>query len=155
MAYPYVACVIVRKRATRASRSRKPCVNRGSESKVIAIGSWRERRKNWLEPILQPALAQLSLILIESEGSKWLKSCAIPPYIATNEWQFVISRLGPVRAKLLAKDNSGDYQDFVGKNILLIINSTISFIEENNAGSAAAVLMPKLAPKANVFLKDN
>ncbi|KAJ8748820.1 hypothetical protein K2173_011378 [Erythroxylum novogranatense] len=33
-----------------------------------------------------------------------------------------------------------DYQDFVGILILLIINSTISFIEENNAGNAAAVL---------------
>ncbi|MED6151943.1 hypothetical protein PIB30_087153 [Stylosanthes scabra] len=54
-----------RKRATRASRSRKPGVNRSSGSKVIAIGSQRGRRKNWLEPILQQALAQLSLILIE------------------------------------------------------------------------------------------
>ncbi|MED6150665.1 hypothetical protein PIB30_074631 [Stylosanthes scabra] len=34
------------KRVTRASRSRKPCVNRSSGSKVIAIGSWCERRKN-------------------------------------------------------------------------------------------------------------
>ncbi|MED6151945.1 hypothetical protein PIB30_087155 [Stylosanthes scabra] len=65
MAYPHDAFVIDRKRATRASRSRKPGVNRSSGSKVIAIGSWRGRRKNWLEPILQPALAQLSLILIE------------------------------------------------------------------------------------------
>lgn len=31
---------------------------------------------------------------------------------------------------------------------LLIINSTISFIEENNAGNAAAALMARLAPKA-------
>lgn len=34
---------------------------------------------------------------------------------------------------------------------LLIINSTISFIEENNAGNAAAALMASLAPKAKVF----
>lgn len=33
---------------------------------------------------------------------------------------------------------------------LLIINSTISFIEENNAGNAAAALMARLAPKAKV-----
>ncbi|MED6125967.1 hypothetical protein PIB30_073677 [Stylosanthes scabra] len=59
------------KRATRASRSRKPCVNRSSGLKVIAIGSWCERRKNWLEPILQPALAQLSLILIEKRDEEW------------------------------------------------------------------------------------
>ncbi|XLR60508.1 hypothetical protein S83_011180 [Arachis hypogaea] len=30
------------------------------------------------------------------------------------------------------------------------INSTISFIEENNAGNAAAALMARLAPKAKV-----
>ncbi|KAK2391370.1 plasma membrane ATPase [Trifolium repens] len=46
---------------------------------------------------------------------------------------------------------SGDYQDFVGIIILLIINSTISFIEENNAGNAAAALMARLAPKAKVL----
>ena len=34
---------------------------------------------------------------------------------------------------------------------LLVINSTISFIEENNAGNAAAALMARLAPKAKVF----
>lgn len=32
-----------------------------------------------------------------------------------------------------------------------MINSTISFIEENNAGNAAAALMARLAPKAKVF----
>lgn len=43
-----------------------------------------------------------------------------------------------------------DYHDFVGIIVLLIINSTISFIEENNAGNAAAALMARLAPKAKV-----
>ena len=43
-----------------------------------------------------------------------------------------------------------DWQDFVGIIILLIINSTISFIEENNAGNAAAALMARLAPKGKV-----
>jgi hypothetical protein len=38
----------------------------------------------------------------------------------------------------------------VGIITLLIINSTISFIEENNAGNAAAALMARLAPKAKV-----
>ncbi|KAK2985244.1 hypothetical protein RJ640_015952, partial [Escallonia rubra] len=42
----------------------------------------------------------------------------------------------------------GDYHDFVGILVLLVINSTISFIEENNAGNAAAALMARLAPKA-------
>ncbi|KAM7512174.1 hypothetical protein LguiB_011049 [Lonicera macranthoides] len=46
---------------------------------------------------------------------------------------------------------SADYQDFVGILILLVINSTISFIEENNAGNAAAALMARLAPKAKVL----
>ena len=44
-----------------------------------------------------------------------------------------------------------DWQDFVGIITLLVINSTISFIEENNAGNAAAALMASLAPKAKVW----
>ncbi|XP_044494134.1 plasma membrane ATPase 1-like isoform X2 [Mangifera indica] len=44
-----------------------------------------------------------------------------------------------------------DYHDFVGILVLLLINSTISFIEENNAGNAAAALMARLAPKAKVL----
>lgn len=44
-----------------------------------------------------------------------------------------------------------DWQDFVGIISLLLINSTISFIEENNAGNAAASLMARLAPKAKVL----
>ncbi|KAK0581091.1 hypothetical protein LWI29_009952 [Acer saccharum] len=45
-----------------------------------------------------------------------------------------------------------DYHDFVGIIIWLVINSTISFIEENNAGNAAAALMARLAPKAKSAL---
>lgn len=44
-----------------------------------------------------------------------------------------------------------DWQDFVGIVCLLILNSTISFIEENNAGNAAAALMARLAPKTRVL----
>uniref|UniRef100_A0A7N1A102 Plasma membrane ATPase n=1 Tax=Kalanchoe fedtschenkoi TaxID=63787 RepID=A0A7N1A102_KALFE len=44
-----------------------------------------------------------------------------------------------------------DWQDFLGIMCLLIINSTISFIEENNAGNAAAALMARLAPKTKVL----
>ncbi|KAG6513052.1 hypothetical protein ZIOFF_023359 [Zingiber officinale] len=44
-----------------------------------------------------------------------------------------------------------DWEDFVGIIILLVINSTISFIEENNAGNAAAALMARLAPKTKVL----
>jgi uncharacterized membrane protein len=43
-----------------------------------------------------------------------------------------------------------DWQDFVGIICLLVINSTISFIEENNAGTAAAALMARLAPRTKV-----
>lgn len=46
-----------------------------------------------------------------------------------------------------------DWQDFVGIVVLLIINSTISFIEENNAGNAAAALMAGLAPKTKVVIQ--
>ena len=44
-----------------------------------------------------------------------------------------------------------DWQDFVGIVCLLVINSTISFIEENNAGNAAAALMAGPAPKTKVI----
>ncbi|XP_028751330.1 plasma membrane ATPase 4-like [Neltuma alba] len=44
-----------------------------------------------------------------------------------------------------------DWEDFVGIVCLLLINSTISFIEENNAGNAAAALMASLAPKTKVL----
>ena len=44
-----------------------------------------------------------------------------------------------------------DWEDFIGIITLLLINSTISFIEENNAGNAAAALMARLAPKTKVL----
>ncbi|KAI5076583.1 hypothetical protein GOP47_0008648 [Adiantum capillus-veneris] len=54
---------------------------------------------------------------------------------------------GPVRGKNMPPD----WQDFVGIILLLVINSTVSFLEENNAGNAAAALMAKLAPKTKVL----
>ena len=51
---------------------------------------------------------------------------------------------------LLLQGNKIDYHDFIGITTLLIINSTISFIEENNTGNVAAVLMARLAPKAKL-----
>ncbi|KAF9624388.1 hypothetical protein IFM89_010776 [Coptis chinensis] len=45
-----------------------------------------------------------------------------------------------------------DWQDFVGI-ICLLINSTISFIEENKAGNVGASLMACLARKAKKFLE--
>eukprot|EP00850_Spirogloea_muscicola_P002181 SM000008S22270 [mRNA] locus=s8:700002:707007:- [translate_table: standard] len=44
-----------------------------------------------------------------------------------------------------------DWEDFVGIIILLMVNATLSFYEENNAGKAAAALMANLAPSANVL----
>nr|WNE31611.1 AHA8 [Hordeum vulgare] len=52
---------------------------------------------------------------------------------------------------LRGKSMGVDYHDFVGIVILLVVNSTISFIEENNAGNAAAALMARLAPKAKAL----
>jgi len=43
-----------------------------------------------------------------------------------------------------------DWQDFIGIVLLLIINSTIGFIEERNAGNAVKALMASLAPKGKV-----
>ena len=56
--------------------------------------------------------------------------------------------------RLCSQGRPPDWQDFVGIITLLIINSTISFIEENNAGNAAAALMARLAPKAKVKYED-
>ncbi|PFH48153.1 hypothetical protein AMATHDRAFT_76881 [Amanita thiersii Skay4041] len=43
-----------------------------------------------------------------------------------------------------------DWPDFVGIVVLLLINSTIGFYEERNAGNAVKALMDSLAPKAKV-----
>lgn len=53
--------------------------------------------------------------------------------------------------KLKGKSTPPDWQDFVGILVLLLVNSTISFAEENNAGNAAAALMARLAPKTKVL----
>ncbi|WWC71061.1 plasma-membrane proton-efflux P-type ATPase [Kwoniella pini CBS 10737] len=54
----------------------------------------------------------------------------------------------------IALSNGGgdppDWQDFVGIILLLLINSTIGFVEERNAGNAVKALMDSLAPKAKV-----
>ncbi|XP_020578460.1 plasma membrane ATPase-like [Phalaenopsis equestris] len=52
---------------------------------------------------------------------------------------------------IAARGKDPDWQDFIGIVVLLVINSTISFIEENNAGNAAAALMAQLAPKTKVL----
>ncbi|KAL1564039.1 P-type H(+)-exporting transporter [Salvia divinorum] len=64
-----------------------------------------------------------------------------------------VMEIAAVMAIVLANGDGKppDWQDFVGIMSLLIINSTISFIEENNAGNAAAALMAGLAPKTKVL----
>ncbi|KAL0922123.1 hypothetical protein M5K25_006085 [Dendrobium thyrsiflorum] len=52
---------------------------------------------------------------------------------------------------IAARGKNPDWQDFIGIVVLLVINSTISFIEENNAGNAAAALMARLAPKTKIL----
>ncbi|KAK8942303.1 ATPase 11, plasma membrane-type [Platanthera guangdongensis] len=47
-----------------------------------------------------------------------------------------------------------DSQDFMDIITLLVINSTISFIEESNADNAAKALMAHLAPKAKARMNE-
>ena len=48
-----------------------------------------------------------------------------------------------------------NWQDFLGIVCLLIINSSISFIEESNAENATAALMVHLTPKTKVNPSHN
>lgn len=65
-------------------------------------------------------------------------------------WRYIIGVACVLNFHVL-QGKPPDWQDFVGIITLLFINSTISFIEENNAGNAAAALMARLAPKAKVL----
>ncbi|XP_062196094.1 plasma membrane ATPase-like isoform X2 [Phragmites australis] len=56
-----------------------------------------------------------------------------------------------IMAIALAMPPPPDWQDFIGIVALLLINSTISYWEESNAGSAAEALMANLAPKTKVL----
>ncbi|KAF8013010.1 hypothetical protein BT93_I1005 [Corymbia citriodora subsp. variegata] len=86
--------------------------------------------------------------LEEKEESKFLKFLGFM-------WNPLSWVMEAAAIMAIAMANGGgkppDWQDFVGIITLLIINSTISFIEENNAGNAAAALMARLAPKAKVL----
>ena len=44
-----------------------------------------------------------------------------------------------------------EWQDFIGITTLLLTNSTVCYVLENNAGAASAALMARLAPKAKVL----
>lgn len=86
--------------------------------------------------------------LEEKEESKFLKFLGFM-------WNPLSWVMEAAAIMAIAMANGGgkppDWQDFVGVITLLFINSTISFIEENNAGNAAAALMARLAPKAKVL----
>lgn len=86
--------------------------------------------------------------LEEKEESKFLKFLGFM-------WNPLSWVMEAAAVMAIALANGGgkppDWQDFVGIIVLLLINSTISFVEENNAGNAAAALMARLAPKAKVL----
>ncbi|KAK4415006.1 ATPase 8, plasma membrane-type [Sesamum alatum] len=86
--------------------------------------------------------------LEEKKDSKFLKFLGF----MWNPLSWVME-LAAIMAIVLANGGGKppDYPDFIGIVVLLIINSTISFIEENNAGNAAAALMAGLAPKTKVL----
>ncbi|XP_062017768.1 ATPase 8, plasma membrane-type-like isoform X2 [Rosa rugosa] len=79
-------------------------------------------------------LTQINSTNIQYPGSSWVMEAAV------------------VMALVLANGGGEgpDWQDFVGIIVLLIINSTISFVEENNAGNAASALMERLSPKTRM-----
>ncbi|XP_057956724.1 plasma membrane ATPase 4 [Malania oleifera] len=86
--------------------------------------------------------------LEEKKESKFLKFLGF----MWNPLSWVMEAAALMAIVLANGDNRPpDWQDFVGIIVLLIINSTISFIEENNAGNAAAALMAGLAPKTKVL----
>lgn len=86
--------------------------------------------------------------LEEKEESKFLKFLGFM-------WNPLSWVMEAAAVMAIALANGGgkppDWQDFVGILILLLINSSISFYEENNAGNAAAALMARLSPKAKVL----
>ncbi|XP_021730556.1 plasma membrane ATPase 4-like [Chenopodium quinoa] len=86
--------------------------------------------------------------LEEKKESKLLKFLGF----MWNPWSWVMEAAALMAIVLANGDNKPlDWHDFVGIMVLLVINSTISFIEENNAGNAAAVLMANLTPKTKVL----
>ncbi|XP_052108173.1 ATPase 1, plasma membrane-type-like isoform X2 [Arachis duranensis] len=65
-------------------------------------------------------------------------------------WVMELAAIMAAIALAIGGNEPPDWQDFLGIVVLLIINSTIRFIKENNAGKAAAALMAGLAPKTKV-----
>ncbi|KAL6907403.1 hypothetical protein ACP4OV_002442 [Aristida adscensionis] len=87
--------------------------------------------------------------LEEKKESKVLKFLG---FIMWNPLSWVMECAAIMSIVLANGDNRPpDWQDFVGIVVLLVLNSSISFVEENQAGSAAKALMANLAPKTKVL----
>ncbi|KAG0552499.1 hypothetical protein BDA96_01G512300 [Sorghum bicolor] len=68
-----------------------------------------------------------------------------------NPLSWVMEAAAVMALVLVGGSQGPDWEDFLGIVCLLVINSVISFIEENNAGNAAAALMSRLALKTKVL----
>ncbi|CAN8304910.1 unnamed protein product [Cochlearia groenlandica] len=86
--------------------------------------------------------------LKEKKENKFLKFLGF----MWNPLSWVMEAAALIAIALANSESFGpDWEDFVGIVCLLLINATISFLEENNAGNAAASLMARLAPKTRVL----
>ncbi|KAH0864053.1 hypothetical protein HID58_081264, partial [Brassica napus] len=85
--------------------------------------------------------------LEEKQENKFLKFLGF----MWNPLSWVMEAAALIAIALANSESQGpDWEDFVGIVCLLLINATISFFEENNAGNAAAALMARLALKTRV-----
>ncbi|KAJ0247907.1 ATPase 10 [Hirschfeldia incana] len=86
--------------------------------------------------------------LEEKQENKFLKFLGF----MWNPLSWVMEAAALIAIALANSERQGpDWEDFVGIVCLLLINATISFFEENNAGNAAAALMARLALKTRVL----
>lgn len=98
-------------------------------------------------------IAALMAIVMANGGVNFLflpHSTYLLAYFQQPYWGKISNILAWIVYDLIMQGEPPDWQDFVGIVALLLINSTISFVEENNAGNAAAALMAGLAPKTKV-----
>ncbi|KAI9181003.1 hypothetical protein LWI28_010193 [Acer negundo] len=79
-----------------------------------------------------------------------LQILSISTNLVKNPLSWVMEAAAIMAIALAQGEKNPDYHDFGGIIILLAINSTISFIEENNAGNAAAALMAYLYLRINL-----
>ncbi|KAK4848750.1 hypothetical protein QYF36_020153 [Acer negundo] len=79
-----------------------------------------------------------------------LQILSISTNLVKNPLSWVMEAAAIMAIALAQGEKNPDYHYFGGIIILLAINSTISFIEENNAGNAAAALMAYLYLRINL-----